>query len=195
MKKLFLLLILIQIPLAAQGIRFGEAKGLFMSVGVGPKIPIGKFADRYNLGVGFDVTFSYTDNELLPVFFYSSLGFQHFPGRQNFYKKSDYSSISNNVIVYNAGARYYFSPLIENIVLLMPVIEGGFSFSYFETSHQFKLDRGKDDYVEQVGKIGFHIGAGVSMFMLDAVTRYNYLPDKQYISFDLRVRIPIFVTI
>ena len=105
MKKLFLLLILIQIPLAAQGIRFGEAKGLFMSVGVGPKIPIGKFADRYNLGVGFDVTFSYTDNELLPVFFYSSLGFQHFPGRQNFYKKSDYSSISNNVIVYNAGAR------------------------------------------------------------------------------------------
>lgn len=195
MKKLFLLLILFQIPLAAQGIRFGEAKGLFMSVGVGPKIPIGKFADRYNLGVGFDVTFSYTDNELLPVFFYSSLGFQHFPGRQNFYKKSDYSSISNNVIVYNAGARYYFSPLIENIVLLMPVIEGGFSFSYFETSHQFKLDRGKDDYVEQVGKIGFHIGAGVSMFMLDAVTRYNYLPDKQYISFDLRVRIPIFVTI
>ena len=86
MKKILFLLLISFSFSYGQVLKFGEAKGLFMAVGVGPKFPIGDFGDKNNIGVGFDVTFSYTDNEWLPVFLYSSIGFQHYPGRQDLYK-------------------------------------------------------------------------------------------------------------
>ena len=175
--------------------KFGEAKGLFMAVGVGPKFPIGDFGDRSNIGVGFDVTLSYTDNLFLPVFLYASLGFQHYPGRQDLYKTSDYSSFSTNLLTLSTGVRYYFPPLLENVVLLMPIADAGLQFGYFENFHQFKLDTGKPSYVEQKGKFGFQVGAGFSMFILDVVTYYNYLPNNEYISFVIKANIPIFVKI
>jgi hypothetical protein len=93
------------------------------------------------------------------------------------------------------GVRYFFAPLVEDIVLLMPVVELGATVALFEKYHQFKIDRNKQDFVEDQFSAGFHVGAGFSMFLLDVMLRYNYLPSNQFISFDLRARIPIFVTI
>jgi len=193
MKKLFLLLILPSL-LFAQEFKYGAAKGLFMGVGVGPRFPIGIFSESQNIGVGFDVTFSYADNELLPFFLYATVGYQHYPGSQDFYKRTDYSSFSSNVLTLSPGIRYYFPPLIESVMLLMPIVDAGLHVAYFERSHQFKLDRGKQNYVEEVAKFGFHVGAGFSMFILDVITYYNYLNNNEYISFNLRATIPIFVT-
>lgn len=193
MKKYFLLLIF-PVLLSAQDFKSGVAKGLFMGVGVGPRFPIGNFAESQNIGAGFDVTFSYADNELLPFFLYTTIGYQHYPGRQDFYKRTDYSSFSSNVLTLSPGIRYYFPPLIESVMLLMPIVDAGLEVSYFERSHQFKIDRGRQNYVEEFAKFGFHIGAGFSMFILDVITYYNYLNNNEYISFNLRATIPIFVT-
>ncbi len=194
MKRYFLIFLFFSSSLYAQ-IRFGEAKGLFMSLGVGPRFPIGDFADNQNIGVGVEATFSYTDNEFLPIFIYATIGYQHYPGKQSFYKRSDYSSFSSNVVIIASGVRYYFKPLFEQVVLLMPIIDAGLEYALFEKLHQFKPGTGKSNFVEEVGKFGFHLGAGFSMFLLDVITYYNYLPNNQYLSFNLKVNIPIFVKI
>ena len=193
-KNLFLLIFFISISISAQTLyKFGDAKGLFMSVGVGPRFPINEFAKSQNLGVGFDVTFSYTDNAILPIFFYTGIGFQHNPGKQDFYKKSDYSSLSTNLLFVNSGVRYYFSPLLEQVILLMPIVDVGVNFGLFEKLHQFKLERNKANYVEEVFKGGAHVGVGFSMFILDVIAYYNYYPNNEYISFSLKANIPIFI--
>lgn len=193
-KKIFILSFALMLITPAQDLRFGEVKGLFFSVGVGPRIPVGDFSETHNLGVGFSGALSYTDNLILPLFLYSDLGFQHFPGKQDYYKSSDHSSISTNMISLNIGARHYYSPLVENVILLMPIVEAGLSVSYSHISHQMKLDSGKRNFVEDEVKVGFHVGAGFSMFLLDAMVHYQYFYSRQYISFDLRVRLPVFVT-
>jgi hypothetical protein len=189
--SVFFLLLLI-VP--AQSMKFGEVKGLFLSIGVGPRIPLGDFAETHNLAAGFSAAISYTDNQLVPLFFYGELGFQHFPGRQNYYKNSDHSSISTNMIIANFGARYYYSPLVENVVLLMPIVEAGLSTTYSEVSHLLKIGSGKNNFVEDKIKVGFHMGVGFSMFLMDVMAHYNYFHNQQYLSFDLRVRIPVFVS-
>ena len=195
MKKGIIIFLLLSSVSIGQGLKFGQARGLFMSVAGGPKIPIFEFSDKFNIGVGFDVAVSYTDNELLPVFLYAKIGYQHYPGRQNLYKKSDYSSISSNVILVHPGIKFFFPAVIEDIVILMPVIEAGLSFAYFENAHQFKIGSGKNNFVEEVSKFGFHAGAGFSMFLLDVMGNYNYFKHNQFLSFEFRLRIPIFVTI
>lgn len=193
-KKIFIGLVLVVMTISAQTLEFGQVKGLFMSVGVGPRIPLGEFAGSHNVGVGFNAALSYTDNKLLPLFFYSDIGFQHMPGSQDYYIASDHASISSNMIIMNFGGRYYYSPLVENIVLLMPIVEAGLSVSYAETSHILSKDSGKGNFLEDAFNVGFHVGAGFSMFLMDVVAHYHYFRSKQYISFDLRVRIPIFVS-
>jgi hypothetical protein len=182
-------------PMYSQIFTPGQAQGLFMSVGVGPKIPIADYSDSHNIGVGFDFTFSYTDNNLAPLFAYTKIGYLHFPGRQNFYKSTDYSSISSNVIFVYPGARIFLPPVIDQEFLLMPVVEVGASWAWFQTYHQFKTGSGRSNYTEDDTKWGFHMGAGFSMFLLDVLTYYNYFHNHQYLSFDLRLRIPIFVKI
>lgn len=195
MKKLVVIFIFISSVSFGQLFKLGEAKGLFMSVGVGPKVPLGEFGNNRNLGVGFDVTFSYTDNKFLPVFFYTKFGYQHYPGKQALYKRSDYSSFSTNTIYIYPGIKFFLPPLFNQQFILLPVIEGGLSWGYFENYHQFKLDRNRDNFVEEVTKVGFHIGAGVSMFLMDVMGYYNFYRNYQFLSFDLRVRIPIFVEV
>ncbi len=193
MNKYIISIFLLAFTLSAQFPKFGEARGLFMSFGVGPRIPVGDFADNQNIGIGFNLTLSYTDNNYLPIFLYASAEYQHFPGRQDFYKKSDYSSFSSNVLSISPGIRFFLPPLVENIVLLMPIVETGFTFALFEKYHQFKIDRNKKNFVEEVSKAGFHAGVGVSMFLMDVMAYYNYLHNNQYISFDLKIRIPIYI--
>ncbi len=195
MKKVFFLLILFTASANAQFIKFGEAKGLFMSVGVGPRFPVAVASESENIGSGIDVSFSYTDNNFLPIFFYATISYNHFPGKQNFYKTTDYASFSTNALMLSPGVRYYFSPILNEGVLLMPIADAGISIALYEKLHQFKIGNGRQNFVEEVGYSGFHIGAGFSMFILDVITYYNYIPNNNFISFDLKVRIPIYVTI
>jgi hypothetical protein len=194
MKKILLFLIFTFATITAQMPQFGEAKGLFLSAGVGPKIPIGSFSETSNPGGGFDVSLSYTDNLFFPLFLNLSAGYIHFPGSQSFYSVSDYSSFSTNVITASLGARYYFSPIMNNIVLLMPVAEISLLYADFNDYHQFKTDTAKKSYNDNYGKFGFQAGAGVSMFMFEIMGYYNIIQGHNFLSFDLRARIPIFVS-
>lgn len=193
MKKIIFLILLFSVTSSAQILKLSEARGLFMSFGVGPRMPVFTFSDRFKIGSGFDVTLSYVDSEIIPVFFYINLGYQHHPGKQEFYAISDYSSISSSVIVLNSGIRLYLPPIIKNFVILMPVVEGGFALSNWSNFYQFKIDTNKPDINENITKAGFQVGAGFSMFLMDVMLTYNYFSDNQYLSLDLRVRIPIFV--
>ncbi|BDQ02565.1 outer membrane beta-barrel protein [Ignavibacterium sp.] len=172
-----------------------RAVGFFVGVGVGPRLPIGDFASNTDVGYGFNIEFSYTDNEFLPVFLYTTIGFEQYPGSQSFYRETDYSNFHTNTLPVNFGARYYFPPLAENIVLFMPILQVSGSYTYYQKLHEFKPGRGKTNFLEETSKFGFSVGAGVSMFMLEILASYNYFESNQFVGFDLRVRLPIFISL
>lgn len=170
-----------------------RAQGFFLAFGVGPRVPIAEFSDKSILGYGFNIEFSYADTDVLPIFFFSTVGFEQYPGSQDLYKETDYSNFHTNALPVTIGGRYYFSPIVEDIVLLMPIIQASANFNYYEKLHQFKLDSGRNNYLENEVKFGFSAGAGVSMFMMEILASYNYYELNQFISFDLKVRIPLFI--
>jgi hypothetical protein len=196
LKKLKYFLILI-ILISSQS--FGEkppsskATGFFLAFGVGPRVPIGNFANTSILGYGVDVEFSYADNEILPVFLFATLGFEQYPGSQDFFQETNYSNFHTNALPINVGARYYFAPMLENIVLLMPIIQVSASYTYYEKLHEFDSGTGRNNYLEDNSKFGFSVGAGVSMFMMELLAAYNYNPQDQFLSLDLKVRIPLYI--
>lgn len=198
MKSFFSKIIFLSIALSfvalAEKPPSSRAIGFFVGVGVGPRIPIGDFASNTDVGYGFNLEFSYTDNEFLPVFLYTTVGFEQYPGSQNFYRESDYSNFHTNSLPVNFGIRYYFPPLAENIVLFMPILQVSGSFTYYQKLHEFKPGRGKTNFLEETSKLGFSVGAGVSMFMLEILASYNYFESNQFVGFDLRVRLPIFIS-
>lgn len=193
MKKLLLLLIISFLTISAQDFIHHPATGLFMSVGVGPRFPVGDFSENQNIGIGLDLEMAYTNTNFLPIFVFGNLGYMNFPGKQGFYRDSDYSSLTTNILQINGGVRYYLPPLIDDIVLLMPVIEASAAFGYFEKGHVFKIDSGKRNFTENNFKTGFKISAGFSMFLMDVMASYNYLHNNQFVALDMKVRIPIFV--
>ncbi|MGD8778109.1 MAG: hypothetical protein PVH88_04020 [Ignavibacteria bacterium] len=195
MKKTVCILILFTTVFYSQDFKFGQAKGLFMSIGVGPRVPVGKMSKFQNVGSGVNVAFSYTDNEFLPFFVYGKVGFTHFPGRQSLYAETDYSSFSSNIFTGDFGVRFYLPPLVEQVVIIMPVVEAGASLCLFKKFHQFKIGRGKNSYNEDNFNGGFHIGIGVSMFLMEAVAGYNFFNANQFLWFDLKLRIPIYTVI
>ncbi|AFH49942.1 Hypothetical protein IALB_2239 [Ignavibacterium album JCM 16511] len=172
-----------------------RAVGFFVGVGVGPRLPIGDFASNTDVGYGFNIEFSYTDNKFLPVFLYTTIGFEQYPGSQSFYRETDYSNFHTNTLPVNFGARYYFQPLAENIVLFMPILQVSGSYTYYQKLHEFKPGRGKTNFLEETSKFGFSVGAGVSMFMLEILASYNYFESNQFVGFDFRVRLPIFISL
>ena len=196
LKKLKYFLILI-ILISSQS--FGEkppsskATGFFLAFGVGPRVPIGNFANTSILGYGVDVEFSYADNDILPVFLFATLGFEQYPGSQDFFQETNYSNFHTNALPINVGARYYFAPMLENIVLLMPIIQVSASYTYYEKLHEFDSGAGRNNYLEDNSKFGFSVGAGVSMFMMELLAAYNYNPQDQFLSLDLKVRIPLYI--
>jgi hypothetical protein len=170
-----------------------KATGFFMGFGVGPRIPIGSFSNSTALGYGLDVEFSYTDNEFLPVFLFADFGFEQYPGSQQFYQETDYSNFHTNAIPVNIGARYYFTPLLENIVLLMPIVQLSASYTFYQKLHEFDLESGRNNYLEKNSKFGFSVGVGVSMFMMELLAAYNYNQNNQFLSCDLKIRIPLYI--
>ncbi|MCH7722533.1 MAG: outer membrane beta-barrel protein [Bacteroidetes bacterium] len=170
-----------------------RAQGVFLAFGVGPRLPLGDFSNSTDIGYGFNIELSYTDNEFLPVFLFANIGFEQYPGAQSFYQETDYSNFSTNSIPINVGARYYFSPLIEQVVLLIPIIEFSASYTYTQELNEFKIDSGRNNFKEQFSKFGVSGGVGLSMFLMEIIAAYHYFESNQYVSFDLRIRIPLFI--
>jgi len=192
-KKIFILIFLFTSATFSQALKLGEANGLFMSVGIGPRFPVGALASTHTYGIGFDFGFSYGDNKIIPVFFFAKIGYQNFQGSQDYYRKSDHSGISTDMIFINGGIRYYFPPVIKEFLIVMPVIDASVMFAYSETLHQYRLEFQKNSVYEDFPRLGFQIGGGVSMFILDVLAYYNYLQKNQFISLEIRARVPIFV--
>ncbi len=171
-----------------------KATGFFVAFGVGPRMPIGDFSRTTNIGYGVNVEFSYTDTEFLPVFLFANLGYEQYPGSQNYFQETDYSNFHTNALPVNIGARYYFAPLLENIVLLMPIVQVSAAYIYYQTLNEFDENSGRNNFLDDESKFGFSAGAGVSMFMMELLANYNYMPSNQFISVDLKVRIPLYIS-
>ena len=169
------------------------ATGVFVSAGVGPRLPIGDFAGTTDLGYGLSLELSYTDSDNLPFFVFSRLGFEQYPGSQSFYQTSQYSNFSTQSIPIELGVRYYFAPLVESVVLLMPVIEVAADFAFIKRIHEFKIGSGRTNFTEENSKFGFSGGVGFSMFLLEIMVAYHYYQSQQYISANLSVRLPLFI--
>jgi hypothetical protein len=192
-KNLFILIVLITFNAFATEPPVSKARGIFLAFGVGPRLPVSNFANSTDLGYGLNVEISYTDNEYLPIFLFVNFGFEQYPGAQSFYQETDYSNFSTNIIPVNIGARYYFSPLLEQVVLLIPIVELSASYTFFRQLHEFKSDSNRNNFEEEYGRPGVTGGVGISMFLMEIMAAYHYLENNQYLSLDLKVRIPLFI--
>jgi hypothetical protein len=195
MKKLVIILILGISAVFAQKVPVDKARGIFISFGVGPRLPVNYFANSSEVGYGFDVEISYTDNEFAPIFLFGRIGFDQYPGAQSYYETTDYSNYSTNILPFSVGARYYLPPLVENVVLFMPVVEVSANYDYLQKLHQFKSASGKSNYLENISKSGFSAGVGFSMFLMELMVYYNYMQTNQYLSVDLKVRLPLYISL
>lgn len=196
MKKLLLFFLLINtIGILGQGQAADKARGIFLAFGVGPRLPIGDFANASELGYGFNFEISYTDNEYLPIFLFAKAGFETYPGSQSFYQGSEYSNFSTNAIPLNIGIRFYYKPIVESVILLIPMAEASVQYNYFSKLHQFKPTSGRANYNEDNGKLGISVGGGFSMFMMEILATYNYFQTNQYVSVDLKVRLPLYINL
>lgn len=194
-KYVFLIVISLQTISKAGEPPASKAVGVFVAAGVGAKLPLGNFSNSTDLGYGLNVEASYTDSDHLPFFIFARFGYEQFPGSQDFYRQTDYSNYSTTIVPVSLGGRYYFSPLIESVVLLMPIVEGSVSYTYFQVLHEFKSDAGRSNYSEDLWKFGGTAGVGLSMFIMEIMANYNYYESNQYLSFNLNIRLPIFVSL
>ena len=170
-----------------------RASGFFVAFGVGPRMPVGDFANTTDLGYGVNIEFSYTDTDYLPFFLFANVGYEQYPGSQNYFQETEYSNFHTNTLPVNIGMRYYFAPLLENIVLLMPIVQASASYTYYQTLHEFDQNANRNNFLDDESKFGFSAGAGISMFMMELLASYNYMPSNQFISVDLKVRIPLYI--
>jgi len=193
MKKILILQLFLLIINSNPAFGADKARGFFASFGVGPRLPISNFASSTDLGYGFNLEVSYTDNQLLAFFLFAKIGYEQYPGSQGFYESTGYSHFSTTNVPLNLGLRYYFSPLIESAFLLMPLAEFSASFSYIKELHQFKVASGKSNYYDENYKIGFSAGVGVSMFIMEILASYNYFQNSQFLAADLKIRLPLLV--
>lgn len=190
-----LLLIILSANLFAVKPPASKAQGIFFAAGVGPRLPIGSFSNTTDLGYGVNLDVSYTDSDYLPFFFFARIGFEQYPGSQSFYRETEYSNFQTQLIPIGIGIRYYFSPLLESIVLLIPVAEFSVSYTYMKKLHEFKMDSGRNNFTEELMQFGASAGVGVSMFMLEVMAHYNYYEGNQNVSINLNVRLPLFINL
>ena len=193
-KYLIILLLLIPANSYCEKPPSSKATGFFLGFAVGPRVPVGNFSNTTDIGYGLNVELSYTDNEFLPVFLFANIGFEQYPGSQNYFQETDYSNYHTNTLPINIGARYYFPPMFENIVLLMPIVQVSGSYTYYQILNEFDKDAGRNNFLEDKSEFGVSAGVGVSMFLMELLAAYNYNSFNQFLSFDLKVRIPLYIS-
>lgn len=192
--RLLILTLLLSANLFAGGLPADKATGVFLSIGVGPRVPLGVFANSTSFGYGFNMEFAYTDNEVLPVFLFGKIGFEQYSGSTDFYQESDYTHFSTNLLPVNVGARYYLPPILEQVVLILPAFEVSASYALVQELNEFKAGSGRNNYIDTKSKFGFSIGASISMFLLELSGNYNFFNGNQTASVDLKARLPLFVS-
>ena len=171
-----------------------KATGVFLAIGVGPRLPLGVFGSSSSFGYGFNVEFSYTDNEILPVFVFGKIGFEQYAGSTDFYQTTDYTHFSTTMMPVNVGARYYLPPILEQFVLILPAFEVSASYALVQELNEFKAGTGKSNFIDTKSKFGFSLGASVSMFILELSGNYNFFNGNQTASVDLKARLPLFIS-
>jgi len=192
MKKILIVfVILFSVNIFATDPPAEKATGIFLAFGVGPRMPLADLSNSTDLGYGFNAEIAYTDNEVLPFFVYANLGVEHYPGSQSFYQETEYSNYSTYAFPLHLGIRYYFSPLLEQVVLIIPIVELSASVTYFDKLHEFKAGSGISNFKEEITKFGAAAGVGISMFLMEVIASYNYLESNQFLSVDLKIRIPL----
>ena len=196
MKKTILIFLLI-LPsfLIAEKLPASKAEGVFIAVGVGPRLPVGSFSSSTDLGYGFNLELSYTDSDYLPFFVFARIGLEQYPGSQDFYQATDYSNLSTRSIPVQVGIRYFLSPIFDDIVPLIPVLELAVSYSYIQKLHEFKIGSGRTNFTEGISAFGGSAGVGISMFLLEITASYNYYKSNQYFAFNLNVRLPLLINL
>jgi len=194
MKNIILIfLVILSSVLFAEKLPASKAQGVFIAVGVGPRLPVGSFSSSTDLGYGFNIELSYTDSDYLPFFVFSRIGLEQYPGSQEFYQETDYSNLSTRSIPIQVGIHYFLSPIFKDIVPLIPVLELAVSYSYIQKLHEFKIGSGRTNYKEEISAFGGSAGVGISMFLLEIMASYNYYKSNQYFAFNLNVRLPLFI--
>ena len=195
-KYILVLLLFFSVPSYGQlfNVKVGEARGLFLAMGVGPRIAIGDLSSNHSMASGVETIVSYTDNRRLPVFVYAKLQFTNFPSEFMGILYSPSFEVSSKVLSIQPGMRYFLPPISKEVILLMPFVEGGLSLGIIFTKYQFN-SAFKSQYYDESVHFGVHAGFGVSIFLMDALVSYNYYYRYQFLGFTLRVRIPIFIKI
>ncbi|MBK7866221.1 MAG: hypothetical protein IPJ75_04050 [Ignavibacteriales bacterium] len=195
MKKVLLILLFV-LPhvLFAGDPGESKARGYFFAMGVGPRIPFGDFSSKTVFGYGFNAEISYVDNKIMPFFIYGKIGFEQFPGSQEFYQDSEYSHYSVQYLPVSVGVRHYFSPILKNVFLITPIAEVSGSMIVFQELHDFKPGVNRNGYIEDGVRFGGSVGFGVSAFVLEMMASYNVYNNDQFFSFDLKVRLPLYVS-
>jgi hypothetical protein len=192
-RLLLLFLTFIPFMISAGNLPAERARGIFTAFGVGPRIPINAFSVSTDLGYGFNIELSYTDNEFLPIFLFSRIGFEQYPGSQDYYESSAYSNFSTTSFPLNIGGRYYFAPMLENVVLFLPFLEVSAAINFYSELHQFKPGSGRSNFSREITKFGGSAGIGISMFLMEILASYNYFKINQFLSIDLKVRLPLYI--
>ncbi len=196
MKKTILIFLLIFPPvLFAEKLPASKAQGVFIAFGVGPRLPVGSFSSSTDLVYGFNLELSYTDSDYLPFFIFGRIGLEQYPGSQDFYQATDYSNLSTKLIPVQIGIRYFLSPIFDDIVPLIPVLELAASYAYIQKLHEFKIDSGRTNFKEEISAFGGSVGVGISMFLLEIMASYNYYNSNQYFAFNLNVRLPLLINL
>lgn len=193
MQRLLIILLLFSSFAIANSSPSDKARGIFVAIGVGPRVPVFDFSKSTSVGYGFNLELSYTDNESIPIFLFGKVGFEQYSASQSYYQTTQYSQFSTQFIPFQFGVRYYLPPIFESITLIVPNVEIGVNFSVFQSLHQFKFNSGRANYVEDGSMFGISAGVGVSMFLVETLVSYNYFSTNQYLGFDLKVRLPLFV--
>jgi len=192
-RSILIFLLLIPSVSFAEKLPASKAEGVFIAVGVGPRLPVGSFSSSTDLGYGLNLELSYTDSDYPPFFVFGRIGLEQYPGSQEFYQETDYSNLSTRSIPIQLGVRYYLSPLFDDIVPLIPVLEIAASFSYIQKLHEFKVGSGRTNFKEEISVFGGSAGIGISMFLLEIMASYNYYKSNQYFAFNLNVRLPLLI--
>lgn len=194
MKKIIYIIIFTLISVFAETPPADKARGFFFSIGVGPRLPLSSFSEESDLGYGLNLEFTYTDNEYLPIFIFAKAGFEQYPGASEFYQTSEYNNLSTTSFPVSLGARYYFPPIMENVLLFMPIVEVSAAVNFISRNHQFKPSSSRTNFTEDVTKFGFSAGVGISMFLVEILLNYNYFSSLQFAGVDLKIRLPLFIS-
>lgn len=170
------------------------AEGFFFSIGLGPRAPVGEFSLAYNIGMGINFEASYAHSDYLPFFIFARVGYDGFQASPNFIKKGNFASLLTTLLPIQFGTKFFLPPISENIGILMPCVEFSGCYSYKQLYYLLKNSPQNKGAFEWSSKFGGQIGVGISMFLMEIMSYYNFFAENEYLSLDLKIRIPISVS-